>query len=141
MLRWLRRMRGASEAVTLSCVELPTDGYVAVVGESHRQDALRRTERISQMVGEERTFRAVLVPEPTNPHDRNAVMVFSEHGHLGYLPRDVAAEYRRLFVEIRKSGYQAGACEGILTGGTRDKPFFGVVLRLSDPDECLDSLR
>lgn len=50
------------------------------------------------------------------PHDRNAVMVFSERGHLGYLPRDVAAEYRRLFAEIRKRGYHGEACVGILTG-------------------------
>lgn len=37
-----------------------------------------------------------IVPEPNNPHDPNALAVHVAHGgavwHVGYIPRDVAAE-------------------------------------------------
>ena len=36
---------------------------------------------------------AVLVPEPTNDYDDNAVAVVIAGGVVGYLPRDMAAEY------------------------------------------------
>lgn len=35
-----------------------------------------------------------LVPEPTNPHDRNAVKVMIAGAHVGYIPSEKAKHYR-----------------------------------------------
>ncbi len=52
--------------------------------------------------------RLVLVPEPENPHDANAVGVWNEERTLqaGYVPRDVAAELAgdELAVSLRRMG-------------------------------------
>jgi len=64
-----------------------------VVGESHYQDALWRCvggdggERVRCQV------QAVLVHEPENPHDGNAIAVLIEGQVVGYLSREDAAVY------------------------------------------------
>ena len=82
----------------------------------------------------------MLVAEPDNPYDMNAIVVYSADGKVGYSPRDDAPAYRPVFDEIARHGCRAGVCTGRLVGGTPTKPYFGVVLRLSDPDTCLDEL-
>lgn len=59
-----------------------------IVGTHHRgPEALARLERLA--VGE----TVALVREPTNPHDPNAVAVYSTDGvHLGYVPRTAHAQ-------------------------------------------------
>jgi hypothetical protein len=135
--------------------KLPTGNLFRVVGESHCQDALRRTALELARLGEppmpveadipdvaERSwFLAVLIPEPDNPHDRNAVGVWSEVGQLGYLPRDDAADFAKVFDLLRARGANAAACAGALVGGDGDKPSYGVVLALSRPDDCLEALQ
>jgi hypothetical protein len=67
------------------------DGYCAVVGESHYQHALGGTASLSSLDEDgERRFQALLVREPDNPHDSNAIAVFSTQGKLGYLSREDA---------------------------------------------------
>jgi hypothetical protein len=88
----------------------------------------------------ERVFEAILVAEPDNEYDSNAIAVYSKAGKLGYIPRDEAPDYRPVFEEIARQGCRAGVCTGVLVGGTAEKPFFGVVLRLSDPFSCLGEL-
>lgn len=40
---------------------------------------------------------ATLTPEPTNPYDSNAIAIITPEGHrLGYVPKDMTAEVRRL---------------------------------------------
>lgn len=125
---------------TLSLLELPSDGFCAVAGESHYQDALRATKDICLESFEGRpAFTAALVPEPDNEYDGNAIAVYSPQGTLGYLPRERAYEYRELFGELLRRGYHGGGCGAHLTGGERGKSY-GVVLRLADPDTCLDEL-
>jgi HIRAN domain len=64
-----------------------------VVGESHYQDALwrvaggRRTERVRVET------QAMLVREPDNPHDANAISVRIDGATVGYLCRDDARSY------------------------------------------------
>lgn len=48
-------------------------------------------------LGRERVYKyfplhenVTLVPEPTNPHDKNAVMVMLNHSLIGYIPREDA---------------------------------------------------
>jgi hypothetical protein len=131
-----------SSTIQLSLVTLCEDGYCAVVGESHYQDALRATSRVCAVGPEGRpTFTAALVPEPDNPYDSNAIAVYSPQGTLGHFSRDSAVVYRQLFGEVIRLGYHGGACEAYLTGGAVDKPSFGVVLHLADAGSCLAELR
>lgn len=46
----------------------------------------------------------VLVPEPTNPYDKNAVMVMCRDGcnQLGHLTREDAVKIRRRATELQK---------------------------------------
>jgi hypothetical protein len=135
------KRRQREQASRLSLIALCDDGYCAVVGESHYQEALLRTSRDCSTGPEGRpTFLAALVAEPENPYDSNAVAVLSEAGKLGYLARETAAEYREVFLDIARLGYEGGACEAYLTGGTVEKPSFGVVLRVADPASCIAAL-
>jgi hypothetical protein len=139
MLGFLRRRKQSS--LTVSAVELCGDGFCKVVGESHYQDPLRATLEICTETFEDRpSFTAVLVPEPDNPYDGNAIAVWSPRGKVGYLSRHTAPEYRRLFAEVRRRGYDGGACGAHLTGGEPGKPTIGVVLRLADAETCLEEL-
>jgi hypothetical protein len=126
--------------VSLSLLELPGDGFLAVVGESHCQDALRATREVCTEEFEGRpAFTAALVAEPENSYDSNAIAVWGPRGRLGYLSRDDAVEYREVFDEIRRRGEEGGACGAHLTGGDAGKSY-GVVLRLADPDDCMTDL-
>lgn len=143
MLRFLRKRPTTPPTTTvqLSLVTLCEDGYCAVVGESHYQEALRSTSRICSVGPEGRpTFTAALVPEPENPYDSNAIAVYAPEGKLGYFSRESAIDYRRLFTEVTRLGNHGGACDAYLTGGTADKPSLGVVLRLADAESCLAEL-
>ena len=60
-----------------------------VAGISHRQDALQGPAfALGQPVR--------LIPEPGNPHDRNAIAVWDANGraHIGYVPAELAAKIR-----------------------------------------------
>jgi hypothetical protein len=132
--------RKKASTVSLSLLELPDDGFITVVGESHCQDALRATWDVCDGEFEGRpAFTAALVPEPDNPYDENAVAVWGPRGRLGYLSRDNALDYREVFDEIRRRGEDGAACAAHLTGGGASKSY-GVVLRLSYPEECLTAM-
>ncbi len=136
-----RRKRRELRSVPLSLIELCGDGYCAVVGESHYQDALRRTATICTPGEEGRpSFQAILVAEPENPYDPNAIAVYSTYGKLGHLSRQDAAEYAEVFADIARAGSDGGGCTGLLNGGQPDKPSYGVTLLLADPDTCLVEL-
>ena len=127
--------------VALSLVELCADGFCAVVGESYYQDALRATRPGCTIGPDGRpAFTAALLPEPDNPYDPNAIAVYSPKGKVGHLSRDHALDYRELFAEVTLRGYDGGACPACLVGGEPEKPSFGVVLQLADPDDCLIEL-
>lgn len=69
-----------------------------VVGETYREDAIRTLygahERRFTAEGEELTdVTAQLAPDPENPFDPNAVAVWAEGQHVGYLSREDAAHY------------------------------------------------
>jgi|SRR5581483_6703788 len=137
----LRRKRSEPRTVSLSLLELCGDGYCAVVGESHYQDALRQTATICTPGEEGRpSFQAILVAEPENQYDPNAIAVYSRCGKLGYLSRADAVAYAEVFSEIRRVGSDGGACVGLLNGGRPDKPSYGVTLCLAVPDTCLREL-
>lgn len=136
----LDRLQGKKTS-RVNAIELPQDSQVAVHGESYYQPTLHKTATLSVASNGERAFRAILLPEPSNQYDPNAIAVYSDAGCVGYLPREEAIHYKAVFEEVRRQGCQAGVCTGLLTGGTRDKPFYGVILQLSRPRGCLGALQ
>jgi hypothetical protein len=111
---------------------------VGVVGESHYQDAL------TAIVGGKRPesvripTQAVLVPEPSNPYDPNAVAVYVAGRKVGHLPRPAAQAYGPVGRRLLDRG-QVGACAATITGGwdrgDGDTGHFGVMLDLAHPDD------
>ncbi|MGH3031854.1 MAG: tyrosine-type recombinase/integrase [Gaiellaceae bacterium] len=72
--------------VELSLLELSSEGYCRVVGESHYQEALKATVSSCSLSDDgRRTFTAALVREPNNPYDVNAVGIWSPTGKVGHL--------------------------------------------------------
>jgi hypothetical protein len=137
----LKLFKKQPKTASLHVIELCDDGYCAVVGESHYQEALRSTSGVCVTGPEGRpTFTAVLVAEPSNQFDRNAIAVYSAQGKVGYLSRENALAYQPVLQKAMRLAYEGGACEAYLTGGQPDKPYFGVVLRLADASRCIADL-
>lgn len=91
---------------------LGADGYpnTEVAGEFARMDSIHKAIGRKPKKDEEieRTdLIAALVPEPTNPHDRNAVMVQINGQHVGYLEKEVAALYVSAIRDVWESGHVA----------------------------------
>jgi hypothetical protein len=94
--------------------------FLAVVGESFRQDALARLLAAHP----DRACLIALVPEPENPADANAIKVVSDDGAMiGYLSRKNAEEFHEAAAALNALGmrYQA-----TIYGGEPDKPSIGV---------------
>lgn len=122
--------------------ELPPDGYRAVVGESFHQDALIATVPLTAPGEEGRPmFLAVLVAEPENPYDPNAIAVHSAAGKVGHLSRADAVDYAPVMAALAERGATGGTCEAFLNGGPEEGKSFGVVLRLSPPADCVLEIR
>lgn len=110
---------------------------VNVAGESHYQDAL--TEIVGDAAASEAQVRhpteAVLVPEPDNPHDANAVRVEIDGRKVGYLPRAEAVAYGPMLRTLADRG-RAAAAEAVVAGRTdAGTSNLGVFLRLPEPEE------
>jgi hypothetical protein len=130
--------RGVTPWPPPSAFELPPDGYRAVVGESFHQDALEGTVPLARPGEEGRPmFRAVLLAEPDNPYDPNAVAIHSAAGKVGHLSRREAVDYAPVMAALAAHGYSAGSCDAFLNGGPAEGKSFGVVLRLSPPGDCV----
>lgn len=116
-------------------VRLSGAGRQAVVGESHYQPALVAAAAGTQVA--EGDFSggpeviAALVPEPRNPHDRNAVRVDIAGRTVGYLPREDAARYVRPLGALAQRGV-LGTCPARIMGG--GDLWYGVFLQLAPPD-------
>jgi hypothetical protein len=110
-------------------VVLEGDDLIRVVGTSHYQDALLALS--ARHADEEVRIEkiALLVPEPDNPHDPNAIAVHIDGQLVGYLSRD---ENRRWLDVV--NGAEVGA-EAMIAGraGTHG---LGVFLRLPTPTEA-----
>ena len=79
---------------------------VEVAGESYRIDEIRPLFSRTIEHGQDYTGTALLVPEPRNKHDANAVAVYVEGRHVGYLPREEAARYSPLVRRLQAQGWQ-----------------------------------
>ncbi len=102
---------------------------LAVVGESHYQDALLVLAGPKRPGGVELRTAFRLVPEPENPYDSNAIAVRSTEGAtVGYLPAAQAVRYGPL---VPAGG---ASCAGVVLGGDADRGTgFGVWLHIVEP--------
>lgn len=156
--RILGRTPAPGSARKLNAATVHAGGLLGIVGESHRQDALRalsgqttdaspyRDElvdfaaEVADDEPERRWFRAVLLREPDNPHDPEAIAVHAQGGGLlGYLKREDARRYAQVFQSLDKRGFTAAACPAMLMGDGGAKSY-GVVLAISAPEYVLSDL-
>ena len=126
--------------------DVPQDGsYVDVVGESRRQSVLEVASGGRSVDGPRRADHiALLLPEPTNVYDANAVRVFLPEGRVGYLSREDAVRYHAVVDELAARGQVLAARASITGGWDRgggDRGSFGVVLYMSDPDSLGREIR
>ncbi len=70
-------------------------------------------------------FVTVLVAEPDNPYDPNAVAVYVDGGLVGRLPKDVAPDWHPAIAAAAAEGFVV-AGTGSIFGGTPDKPSLGI---------------
>ena len=101
---------------------------INVAGESHYQDALHEITQDEQRL----ETTAALIPEPTNPHDPNAVKVEIDGKLVGYLPRQAAIDYGPLVKEPAERGRTA-VCEAMIAGRGG---VLGVFLKLPDLEDA-----
>lgn len=127
-------------------VNVPEDGaHVDVVGESRCQSVLEAAAEGRTLDGARQPDHiGVLLPEPSNVYDANAVRVFLPAGRVGYLSRGDAVRYRPVIDELAMRG-QVLAARACITGGwdrgDGDRGSFGVVLYMDDPDSLAREIR
>lgn len=87
--------------------------------------------------GAELHLPACLVPDPSNPHDRNAVAVFVRGLHLGYMERDDAAQYFSAVNAVAERGEQleVESRQWARFDRYRAETFARVTLQLPPPSE------
>lgn len=105
-----------------------------VAGESQYQEVLERVALGRNGKGTRiRLFTAMLVLEPDNPHDNNAVRVVCAGETIGYVPGDSAPRYCAVVQRLARSG-QSATCRAELIGGwdrgNDDRGSIGVVLHV-----------
>jgi hypothetical protein len=133
---------GAPFTLTGRTYRLSRNGRVSVVGEHYRRKEIARVvkgHRVAAAGDWDNALRreAVLIPEPTNKHDRNAVRVLLEAGddwaHVGYLSADHAAEYVGVCNHLIEQG-RVPLADGRIV---KSRDGHGVYLHLAAPDSCL----
>ena len=95
---------------------------VRVVGTSYHQNALEIAAEGRNFAGaRRRLLTAVLVREPDNPHDANAVRVDVASSPVGHLSREDAPRFHAIIQRLAKAGLPA-TCRAQLTGGWDQGP-------------------
>ncbi|HEV7652773.1 MAG TPA: HIRAN domain-containing protein [Actinophytocola sp.] len=96
---------------------LEGDDNLEIVGEASYQDALWTVCGGSPGDEIRHDIVAVLVPEPENPHDPNAISVRIESRIVGYLPRRLAAGYIPGLHRLMSTSGAHVALRGVIVGG------------------------
>jgi hypothetical protein len=130
--------RSQSPASSLRRRRLSGDGRKAVVGESRYQQALARGV-VSSGFENCPQVTALVVPEPNNPFDQNAVrvdiLVDGGSTTAGYLARDVAPRYQPVLLYLEERGL-VGACPARITGGSAQQSY-GLFLHLNSAEDLI----
>lgn len=129
----------ADGRIEVGAVMLRGGDTVPVVGESHYQDELDRICGGRCEDGHHREVVAVLMAEPSNPYDHNAVAVYVESVKIGHLSRDDALAYKTIVADLARRN-MLGACRAVIAGGWDrgggDIGHYGVKLDLAAPDHA-----
>lgn len=107
--------QSAKDSRWIEDVERFGDIRVDVVGESHYQPAIRAA--CDWKPHKDTMFHCIaeLIPEPTNPHDRNAIKVAINGACVGYLSRQDAVTLGPAVREaIKQLG--SGMCRAVIAG-------------------------
>ncbi|OSC43229.1 hypothetical protein B8W66_02320 [Mycobacterium decipiens] len=96
-------------AATLEEPRYPLEEQIEVVGETYRTKDIRRVFQeagvpITECGVTLKSVRCILVPEPWNEHDPNAVAVMIGQNHVGYLAAGLAASYTDGLQRIARRG-------------------------------------
>ncbi|QGN34499.1 HIRAN domain-containing protein [Microlunatus sp. Gsoil 973] len=108
-------VEGVLQQLTVIDAGLPLDEQIEVNGETHHSKSFRKLFRamgmpITSAGTTLQDQRCVLVPEPWNEHDPNAVAVAIEGFVVGYVPANLAATYSpHLLARARDRKLIAGA--------------------------------
>jgi hypothetical protein len=115
-------------------VRLATGGCVAVVGESFYQPALVAITGRREWKEVQQPCTAILVLEPGNPHDPNAVRVEIKKQLVGYLSRVDAISYGPYLRRLARF-HRLPYCEAVILGRGpgSDTQHMGVFLYVSAP--------
>jgi hypothetical protein len=95
----------------------PGGEELEVVGEASYQDALWSLSGGSLGDRIRYDIVAVLIPEPENPHDVNAISVRIADKQVGYLPRQIAAMYVSGLRQLMSRSSSDVALHGVIVGG------------------------
>ena len=137
----LRAQRSPSRACPCPTLRLGGEELIYAVGESHYQPALLGAcdARPGEPVTHDCT--AVLVPEPTNPHDPNAVMVWVDGNRVAYLSRSDALAYGPTVRAASRSGHLIACAARISGRGESARTAnLGIFLLLALPPEALSEV-
>ena len=90
----------------------PLDEQVEVVGETYYVKGIKQAFRelgvpITAKGATLESVECVLVPEPWNSHDENAVAIMVGTHHVGYLPADMAVDYAEGLGALANAGFLA----------------------------------
>jgi hypothetical protein len=94
---------------------------IEIVGESFHEDYIRALRRQYR----DQDFEIVLVPEPGNPYDANAVAIYVDGRPVGHLSRKMATAWQPMVMAAHAEGFIISGTASIW-GGTSDKPNLGV---------------
>lgn len=111
-------------------IRLTKGGFFEVVGEAQFQDALETICGGRDVFSAEHQCQAILIPEPNNPVDPNAVQIVIDRKVVAYLARQHAIEYHQHI------GMRASICDAKIVGGWDDGDtvgHFGVKLKIKWP--------
>ncbi len=131
--------RGSSQRMNIDIASFSRGDYVVdIVGESHYVDALKRAKQGAEKDGSKNVVTTVLVREPDNKFDKNAIQVCAvvneEMEPVGYLSRNTARDYRKAVDLWQRKGYFV-SCKAALFSSEGRKANIGVWLDLPTPDE------
>ncbi len=134
--------RERERRIRVAICEPTGDYWQAVAGVSFCQATLRKAARRGP------TADVVLMPDPENEHDPDAVVVLLDlDGELppaGFLPAGEGERYRGAFAALARSGRDGLRCEAKIVGGhelrSGRRASLGLRLDLPDPDELAAAL-
>jgi hypothetical protein len=117
-------------------IRLAKGGFFEVVGEAQYQKELEEICGGRDVYSAEHQCLAILVPEPNNPADPNAIQIVIERRVVAYLARQHAIEYHQHI------GMKPSCCDAKIVGGWDDGKtigHFGVKLKIKWPPKSRKS--